>query len=228
MAKPSQVGDSFTQRISGLLKDYDDLVLAVRNKRRQASLETMLAEQTVMSLGVLWESFLHDLLIAYVERHPLNCRNDFAKKVNKLVIDKLPGTTQWIRFNFPSSPTPNQLEHLIDPKGWNIAAKSAAELGKQANNWLGATDARKFALNADDATFFDYLVALRNYLAHRSEGSRGILSQKVKDLSQNPVNSDLRAQLRQVGTYLKQQTAIGTRVNSIGQRLIDISNILSR
>jgi len=100
-------------------------------------------------------------------------------------------------------------------------------LRERANRFLDATDARKFSLNAVDAAFFDYLIALRNFLGHRSDGARKTFLQAVGEIKPNSGNGDLHGPAQQVGTYLKQRTQSGTRVNTIGARVLAIAAALS-
>jgi hypothetical protein len=227
MASPEEVGEIFNRRVSHLLRDYDELRLAVHQKRRQASLETILAEQTAMSLAVFWESFLHDLMIAHIVRRPEPCLKDYEDRVHKIVSEKLPGALKWIGVGFPDTPSLAQLERLLDPKGWNIVPGSASLMSKFANRLLHASDARKFSLNADDAAFIDYLIAVRNFLGHRSAGARRTLLEAMSTIKPNSGNADLHGPITQVGAYLKQHTQMGTRVNTIGARVTDIATTLS-
>ena len=227
MATPAEVSRIFDCRINSLLRDYSELLLAVHQKKRQASLETMLSEQTVMALAVYWESFLHDLMIAHIVRRPKSCLKGYEDRIHKSVADKFPGASRWVAVGFPDAPTLVQVERLLDPKGWNIVASSAEQLRELANRFLDAADARKFSLNADDAAFFDYLIAMRNYLGHRSDGGRKTLLHAVSAITQNSGNADLYGPAQQVGTYLKQRTQSGTRVNSIGARVLAIAASLS-
>jgi hypothetical protein len=227
MANTAKVGDTFSQRIKALLRDYDELILAAHQKKRQASLETMLSEQTVMALAVFWESFMHDLLIAHVVRRPRPCLRGYSDRIHQSLSEKYPGASRWVSVEFPSAPTLTQIQRLLDPKGWNIVAPSALSLRELANRLLHASDARKFALNADDAAFVDYLTALRNFLGHRSEGSRETLLNAMRAITQNSANGELHGTARHVGKYLKTHTQSGTRVDSIGKRILDIAATLS-
>lgn len=227
MPSPADVRRIFESRIQSLLRDYNELVLAVHQKTRQASLETMLAEQTVMSLAVYWEAFLHDLLVTYVANQPTPCLNDFTKRISSSVADKFPAASKWVTVNFPDDLSSVQLERLLDPKGWNIVAKSAEGLKDIANRWLDAQDSRRFFLNADDAAFFDYIYAVRNYLGHRSGASRESLLRAMAAIRPNTPNDELSGTLQKVGIYLKRRTDSGTRVNSIGNRVLALASNLT-
>ncbi|MFP5207208.1 MAG: hypothetical protein ACLGSH_17780 [Acidobacteriota bacterium] len=181
-----------------------------------------------MSLAVFWESFLSDILIAHMVRRPKQCRKVNAGKIQKSIADKFPGSHRWVSIEMPQKPSPEQVERMLDPKGWNITFKSAVDLRERANLWLVATDAQKFSLNADDAAFFDYLIAIRNFLGHRSSAARSTMIGAVAALNPQTSNSELCGAARQLGAYLKQATTSGRRVNSISERVLSVAASLSR
>jgi hypothetical protein len=224
---PVEVGRVFADRIGRLVRDYDELLLAVHQKRRQASLETMLSEQTAMSLAVYWESFLSDILVSHIARSPKQCRKVNNERITKSIAEKFPGSLNWISVETPDTPSADQIEKMLDPKGWNVTFKSAQSFRDQANLWLEASDARKFALNADDSAFFDYFIAIRNYLGHRSDASRRIVLHAVTALNPQAANAELRAPAQHLGMYLKQVTPSGRRINSIGARALAIAGAIA-
>lgn len=221
---PNQVATRFARRIGDVTRDFNELKLAVYGKKRQASLETMLAEQAMMSIAVQWEAFVNDLITAYVVERPKSTLLDFDTRLRQSIDDKFPGVARWIHWSFPRAISRPQAEKLLDPKGWNVVAPSAQALADMANRRLEAVDARKFSLAADDRDFIDYLVSLRNYLGHRSAGSRQKLLDSIAQLKPAGVNAPLKADLRQTGAYLKQVIAGGeSRVTFVASRVQDIA-----
>lgn len=217
----------FQKRVKDAIRDTDELLLAVHAKHRQASLETLISEQGVMLTAVLWESFISDLLTLYVLSNPKPCFETYEDRLKQSLGEKFAGISKWVSVDFPESVTLAQVEKLLDPKGWNVTAGSAQKLADVANRYLSAANARKFSLQGDDRDFIDYLVCLRNYLTHRSSGSRTLLLDAVNALKAGGKNDALRAQVRNVGTYLKHQVAPNTRrINIIGQRVVEISALL--
>jgi hypothetical protein len=92
---------------------------------------------------------------------------------------------------------------------------------------LNAVNGRKFSLEVDDRDLIDYLVALRNYLSHRSEGSRLKFLDSLRALKAGGKNDLLISPAQNVGMHLKQRIAPGgARLNVIGQRTVEISNKL--
>jgi hypothetical protein len=221
---PSIVRTRFQKRVSDLLRDYGEMLLAVQGKNRRASLESMLSEQAAMSLGVYWEAFVHDLFVAYVTRNPVNCVSDFKRRIEQNLTSKFALSVPWVALRIPSRLTEKQVAKILDPKGWNVNATSARELREKANQFLHSTDARNFALDADDALFVDFLVAVRNYLAHRSANSRTELTAKIRQLDPAGNNAVLSGEPVRAALYLKRRVNTAeTRVHSIGHRLADIS-----
>jgi hypothetical protein len=66
---------------------------------------------------------------------------------------------------------------------------------------LPAGPAKKFALATQDRQVVDLLVAMRDYLAHKSTSSRKVLNLRITSLM--GVNLSLVASFRGIGVYLK-------------------------
>ena len=56
----------FIGKVDSLISHHRELKIAIHNKRNEASLQSELAIQLALSLSVLWESFIHDILVAYI------------------------------------------------------------------------------------------------------------------------------------------------------------------
>lgn len=225
---PNRVRSNFDQRLTNLIRDYEEMLLAVHGKTRQPSLELMLSEQTTMSMGVYWEAFTHDLFVAYVVRNPTNCIRDFRSRVDKSLLDRFAMPGNWIRFKMPATLSVAQAEKILDPKGWNVSAISAKELRDKANQVLHSTDAQNFSLTADDAAMVDLLVCLRNYLAHRSTHSRKSLKTAISAIRSIGSNQHLAGNFTEAGNYLKTVTGPNRRrVHEIGSRLRAVAHTLA-
>lgn len=220
---PSGVTTRFQKQVTNLLRDYEELLLAVHEKRRQASLVTMISEQSVMLTAVLWEAFIHDLFVSYVSADPEQCFRNFKERFNQSNNEKFAGVVRWVSLDFPVAINQLQAEKLLDPKGWNLAVRSAQSLSELANRHLNVVHAKKFSLEADDRDFLDYLVALRNYLSHRSSGARSDFINSVRALKPGGLNAPLSAPIQTVAMHLKQAVPGGTRVNVIGLRAVQVS-----
>ena len=224
---PKYVVAKFQKRASDLLRDFNETILAVHDKRRQASLESMLAEQTAMSLAVYWEAFLNDIIIQYIVLRPKSCFDDISKRYRQSLGDKFAGIERWVSISFPNAISNTVAERIIDPKGLNVVATSAQILSDVANRFLSAVDARKFSLTAEDREFIDYFIALRNYLGHRSAASRTRFLAAARSMRAIGPNAQLTFNGGQIGVYLKQRVDGVTRVGLIVQRIVEIAGKLA-
>jgi hypothetical protein len=222
-----QVKATFNKRLSKASGCHRELMLAVHNKINQAALETMLVEQFVMLSAVQWESFLNDLIVAYVMMRPQAAINTLETRIGQSVAGKFgeraAGCTV---FKVKKPFTRQKIVSLLDPKDWNITVGSSQELTAKANDLLVAEFAKKFSLNKSDAQFIDFAVALRNFLGHRSEASRKALKDSLNALTE-PQNALFKGRIHDVGSYLKAKDSAGiTRAIAFASRLIAISAVL--
>jgi len=227
MSTPHEaVVDKFTKRVAVAIDYHGELLLAVHLKRHQAALETMLVEQFVLSVAVLWELFLSDLLLTYLAESPSLYLAAFRKKLLQSLKDRYgSGAAKYTRIDFPRQVSRPAVVALVDPKNFNITVKSAAALSEKANELLAAEFAKMFSLGSDDGQFFDFGIAIRNYLGHRSDASRVVLKKAIRGL-QGP-NADLAGPFQSVGPYLKQRNAAGdTRSIVIARRFVAVANTL--
>jgi hypothetical protein len=184
-------------------------------------MERLLAEQCVLSIAVRWEAFIHDLIIAYIEDRPDTCIAFHKGKVTQSVEAKHKGFSAWVTVTVPNPLTRVQIEAMLDPEGRNVSAESADTLAQKANNLLAAAYARKFSLSAADGRFLDLVIAVRNYLSHRSSGSMTILRKRLTELSTADAASPLNGTVNSVAIYLNARPpgAAHCRAKLIGHNL---------
>jgi hypothetical protein len=219
-----KVVDTFQEAVQNALGHFQELVDAIDTRPRNAALKSMLAEQCAMSLATLWEAFIHELLLTYAAASPKRYFDNTKTRIRQSVSSNFAGATLYVKFDFPKRPTKELLSKIIDPKGWNIAINSSDALATRANSLLSAAKARKFNIPHDDRVVVDFLIALRNFLAHRSKKSRLELSGRVATILPSGVNSLLSGSIGSIGAYLKTSSASGkTRAEIVGSRLIEIS-----
>ena len=218
-AAATQVVAKFQKRIDDGVRHHNALLHAVHDHKKQAALESLLAEQFAFTTAVLWEVFLSNLIKAYVADDPNAFLADLETRLLDSVKTRFGGAAaKHTKLSPPATIAPSKVAEWIDPKEWNISVTSAAKLSAKANQLLPATAAKKFTLAADDAALFDFTVSLRNFLAHRSDGSRREFKSAVAAL-EGP-NADLNGPAAKIDVYLKAPVAAGnTRVAAIALRL---------
>lgn len=217
---------NFTSRLQTAIDYHRELLLAVNGKRRQAALETMLAEQFTFNVVVLWEVFLSDLLLQYLVASPHRYTNALKEKILQSIKDRYGSVaSDMLDFDTPPSLSLTKARMLVDPKQFNITVQSADQLSRRANEMHAAKHARLFTLNPDEAQFVDFVIALRNFLAHRSKSAHALLKSRIASLT--GANAALQANTSNFGTYLKTRDAAGdTKSILIANRLIVLAGIL--
>jgi hypothetical protein len=221
---------SFKKRLQKNIRDHKELMFAAYGKTRQASFESILVEQFVVSMAVAWEDFLSDLILTYVSINPSIFLKALKERIKNSNLEKFgPAVAARIKFQEPQKINPDLAQLIIDPKGWNIVPKPKEGITVLANKYLHAKYAKKFALGALDIAFIEFVRCLRNYLNHQSRMSREFL--KEANINLNGVDNSwpliTRITYVSVCHYLKQSIdANTTRATRIAQRLIEISDKL--
>jgi hypothetical protein len=227
MSSDREVISEFRSRLSKAKARHLELISAVCNKPSKAALETFLVEQFVVSLAVEWEAFIHDLLVTYALMSPLTTMRGLSGRIISSIKDKFgEAAVKAVRLSFPKNITRQGITRLMDSKGWNLSAENASALSGLANKWLVARYAKKFSLNADDSQFLSYLIAIRNYLSHRSQGSLSILRDMVRQMTA-PQNAAFVGRFKSVGAHLRSPDNNGrTRAVQISERLDSLAGKL--
>jgi len=219
--------DRFKGRLTLAMAQHVELMSGVRNNRRQASLETMLVEQFMMSTIVLWEAFVNDLILQYVTEEPKVFLKSLDGRIRNSVKDKFgPAASNRIWMSHPKSLSRASAQALIDPRGSNVTTSSAQALATRANDNLAASYARKFSLVSEDRNFIDFVFALRNYLGHRSNRARTSLKEAAANLDGTGVDGPLAKKITTVGAYLRQRIGGDTRAITIAKRFVAIAESL--
>jgi len=218
----------FETKVNSLTNNFTELKISIHNKRNEASLESELVLQLVISLCVRWETFINDFFIASIMMNPRKTIDFLKNRLTQSTRDKFGEYFEkCISFNPPKTLNRQKIEALLDFRGWNITAQNSEKLTARANELLAAQYARNFSFNSKDAEFYDYVLSLRNYLSHMSSGSR----QRFKIASNNLTDVDnlpLKGTLNKIAPYLK--TKIPklkiSRAEYIAKRLLSIANLL--
>ncbi len=224
MTQIIKVKNKFINDIEELISIHKKLMSTVTGLVNQASFETMLAKQFVLLLSIQWESFVDDLLVAYVVTNPTVFYKNTKQKIKKSNNDKFGSSlANRIKFVAPRPLSDMMARTFLDPKGWNIGPTDARKLADFANANLSAKYARRFSLDADDTTFLQFLRAIRNYLSHQNKSSFRILKEAINNMTASGGNADLKGIGNHVGVYLKCTVSAGdTRAILIADRISQI------
>jgi hypothetical protein len=193
--------------------DFDSKTLNVRDfhEKLDASLDVMsdkstLAEATLLRLAVLWEGFLSDLFVAYINRNS----SKFSEHLEISLESQLQGKggriyNQFGTLNIPTHLTKDDIYEILDADGFNITFRSASEIRDKATKWLVEDDRnRVHSLAAQDDALINALYGLRNHLAHGSEGSSDRMNAALAAGALHHTGFQRRAKkISNVGSYLK-------------------------
>jgi hypothetical protein len=197
--------------------------------RVETSLDTKrdistLAETTALRLAVIWEGFVSDLFVAYINR---DC-STYAAHLQRAFEGEFSGKQKEIFQQFGALSFPAHMDRatvlaLVDRQEQNITFRNAQEMRDRARQWLIAADQARFqALNGRDRASIDLLVSIRNHLAHGSKGSLDRMNAALAAPALQPTGLQRGGNgVYNVGSYLK--------AVHLGQtRLIRIFNEMTR
>lgn len=166
---PDDVRRDFDLSLVDLLAFYR----TVKSGLSSAKDQSFLAENTILTAATLWEGFVNDLFVGYINRDSTM----FAVHLtNAFEADRTPKQKQ-IRQRFATVAYPNHMPvkmitSLLDEGGNNITFASSTDLKKGAKRYLTALNASKIlGLTNSQGASINLWIALRNHIAHRSERS---------------------------------------------------------
>jgi len=197
------VHDSFNEQMAATMKFYSTVKGFL--KRSEAYI-TDLSSLTMISAVTLWESFLSDLIIAYINIDP----RTFSTHMENALKENLSGKQKQILNRYAPYKSPNNINRktiisLIDNDGKNITFTNSRSLKRAARRWISPDNMAGINELSDiDIAIIDLWIALRNHIAHDSEYSNNVLKKAVSD--ENLFDTGLyRAQnsIRKPGAYLK-------------------------
>lgn len=191
---------------------------------------SVLSETMLHSVYVAFEVFLSDLMLAYINRDFSVYQESLTRRINASVSSKF-GIGAAARTNFAVSRhiKIQDLEQLIDPTGWNLTFKDVSELQSKFADWVvPAYGAGVSTLSESDKRLIDTARAIRNFIAHRSEGSKRIMNDKLLTVSSGPMCPNLSLprgnhEINDVGAYLKANSGGQRRLITFMERLKNIA-----
>lgn len=190
---------------------------------------TRLSASTMISAVTLWESFLSDLIVAYINRDP----SQFAVHLREALNQDLSGKQKQIVNRYAPYQAPTRIDRatilsLLDNNGNNITFSHSQALKKSAKRWISpANMAGINALTEQQLAIINLWIALRNHIAHGSERSQTALQTSVSHGALHGTGLH-RAQnaIHAPGVYLKskhQQTRGIPRIEEILRHMRQIA-----
>ena len=165
--KPASVGRTFSKSLDSL----QDLLIA-GSQGSGERFRQQLSELVLLSGMVMWDSFVADLFVAYVNRDSTKYREYLRLEVQKFVGGKFgTATATAVTLDLTKHIPRKKVRDLLDAEG-EVPMLTSKLLKKRAVERLTPAFAAPFSLTSKDAAILDALRALRNYVAHKSPKSR--------------------------------------------------------
>lgn len=225
---PAGVLESFEDQLEGQSDFYDEIWAAFGDQTHRK----MAAENYAIAIGVMFEGFINDLILAYANRDCSTLMQHLRNSVDEALRPSRKAVATFQLFGEIRSRrnlNMDELRTLLDPEGRNTSFPNYEAIETRARQWLIPQHLTLFQqVSAQDRAIVDLAIAVRNNIAHRSKSSLDRLNATV---AAGPLHgTGLGRQgngVQQVGVYLK--TAVGadeTRADVLGRRLGDMATRL--
>ncbi len=199
---PVEVRQDFDSGLADLIAFY----MTVNASLTLDKDRSFLAENTVLTAATLWESFINDLFVAYINRDSsqfsVHLKNAFdADRTSK----QKQIANRFTTINFPRHMPVQMVTSLLDEAGNNITFPTYSAMKKGAKIYLSAPHAAIVGgLTGQQGAIINLWIALRNHIAHRSARSLEAMNDalKVGALHGSGLQRGVR-DVHHVGGYLK-------------------------
>jgi len=174
---PARVRASFDAQLTEATNFYH----TVKASLSSAADVTRLSASTMISAATLWESFLSDLLVAYINRDPSQFVVHLEHALNEDLSDKQKQIlNRYAPYKAPTNIDRTTIISLLDNNGNNITFSSAQALKKGAKRWISAANMAGInAISGQQMAIINLWISLRNHIAHDSERSKSALQRAV-------------------------------------------------
>jgi hypothetical protein len=184
--------------------DIETAVNAAEQSIQGDPARKLISEYSFVSAATLFEGFISDLFVAYINRdsqrfrdhllYHLNLESDdeFAKRALPYVEKAMPHLSV------------ERIRGILDSNGYNVVFPTTDKMKESAGKWLADTHKQRFTqLTAEQCAVIALLKAIRNFLAHRSDNADTTMQDSL-------LSADLPARFKRsvnnvsdVGAYLR-------------------------
>lgn len=166
---PADVRADFASGLADLLNFYRATRALISSDRDRS----VLAESALMGIAVLWEGFVSDLLIAYINRDSAKFAVHLKNALEAPMSSKQKNIySKYALLTVPTHISRADIVSFLDEYGNNITFRNFAELKSQAKLWLTTANVTQINTRTTaQASVVNALIAIRNHLAHRSNRS---------------------------------------------------------
>lgn len=200
------------------------------NKLTDASDRKIATENYALTIGVMFEGYVNDLILAYANRDCSQVIQHLENSVQECLATTPKAKRAFEKLGeFRHKPhlTKTDLKEILDPDGRNTSFPNYSAIEERARQWLVEQNRSRFEnLTPQQRAVIDATIAVRNNLAHRSKGSLDRLNEAFNAGALHPTGFKRNVnRIQQAGHYLKAQPPNQgeARVTILGNLLRDAS-----
>lgn len=196
-----KIRSRFKKKMEDILKFFQQVSNGLKDSER-----SQLASLTLVSVASIWESYINDLLIAYINRDP----KKFIEHKEKIYENSIPSKIKnmhpiLIKFESPKSLNRKEIIKLIqeDQKNINPRLRSIKE---KAELWIAEEYKAGIAsTSSEDEEIVNLVFCLRNHFLHGSEQSKEKLEEALnsREIKNTNFYRETMINRDKVGYYLK-------------------------
>jgi hypothetical protein len=221
---PAGVRADFEASTQDIVDFFDRTCVALSGTPTKESDISRLATTSFLALFVVFERFLSDLFLAYLNRDFSVYQARLADRLSNSVEDKFgQAVERLVSLKTRAHMSVDEIESIVDPDGWNLTFSSVDNLKTRADEWLGNVYATRVkSITAGEARLIETARAVRNFIAHQSSGSKSRMNDALATIEIGGHNRHLARGLREVhavGSYLKATHAGLRRFHRYGMGL---------
>ena len=225
--KPSDVRFNFDSNLAEIQGFYATVKADLSSDKD----ETLLVRNIILTAATLWESFVNDLFIAYINRDTtqFQIHLDNAFKADRTPKQELIAQ-HFVTVTLTKHMTVDMITELLDRDGNNITFYNYDALKKGATKYLAVAHRNGIiGLTSPQKNTLNLWIALRNHIAHNSARSYEAMNVAMNNNALN--NIGLKRGVRKVthvGSYLKAKPSpnLRPRVEIIMDQMKAIAAIL--
>lgn len=191
---------AFIKNLDDVISNYD---LVYTDHKDNKEFLAIFSEQMFMYSAVLWEGFLSDLLIAYINKSSNKLKEKIKSSIDaSLSENKYKEFIKW-ELNLSDDLNRKDVERILAPEGQNITVSSAGELKDWAKKYLGDAHSKCIAgLTEQESATINAWYATRNSVAHGSDKAFEKLNTSLRNAKLPNRFKREKNSVVSVGTYL--------------------------
>ena len=227
--RPNEIRKGFENEADSFINFYTTAASGLIGQAHEDKNLTILSELIFLNTYVAFETFISDIFMAYINKSSMSYQNFQEAKIKKLVKEEY---GDWYSNRISMSKSlhlkADEVESLIDPKGFNLTFSSTNEMKRIAGGWIAQEHREKiFRLTDDDLKFIDCCREIRNAIAHKSKRSLTSMNDLLRSIPDASTISFIHRQtndINVVGVFLKSRSNGEQRVIKCIHMLKDISS----